>query len=192
MPTILTHPAIPLAMALGLGRNVVSRRLLIAGMAVAVLPDLDVIGFRLGIAYASEFGHRGFSHSLLFAFSVALLGALLYHWLDSTFQRVLGFLFVSMASHSLLDAFTSGGLGVALLWPWSEQRFFAPLQVIKVSPIGLAQFFTPRGAQVIWSEIQWVWLPCVGTAVTFTLLRYFNRSARMKGAPTVPKKELKQ
>jgi inner membrane protein len=48
VPTILTHPAVPLAMAFGLGREVVSRRLLGAGVVASVLPDLDVVAFRLG------------------------------------------------------------------------------------------------------------------------------------------------
>ena len=33
----------------------------------ALLPDADVIGFALGIHYGDLFGHRGLSHSLLFA-----------------------------------------------------------------------------------------------------------------------------
>jgi len=174
MPTLFTHPAVPIAMAFGLGRGVVSKRLLIAGITISVLPDLDVVGFRLGIAYGAEFGHRGFSHSLLFAFSVALAGALLYRWLDSTFHRALWFLFAAMASHSLLDAFTNGGLGVALLWPWSEHRFFAPVKVIEVSPIAPSRFLSQRGMEVLWSEITWVWLPCIGIAATFAASRFIS------------------
>jgi hypothetical protein len=67
MPTILTHMAVPLAVAIGAGSRIISRRLLVAGAIGAMLPDLDVIGFRFGIEYASDFGHRGFTHSLMFA-----------------------------------------------------------------------------------------------------------------------------
>jgi len=175
MPTLLTHPAVPLAMALGLGREVISKRLLLAGIAVSILPDLDVIGFRIGIPYAAEFGHRGFSHSLLFAFCVAMVGALFYRRLDSTFHRALWFLFAAMASHSLLDSLTNGGLGVALLWPWSEHRFFAPLQVIEVSPISPSRFLSARGAEVIFSEVMWVWLPALGIATVFAASRTLSR-----------------
>ena len=62
MPTVLTHPAVPLAIGLGLGKDVTSTPLLIAGVAVSMMPDLDVLAFRYGISYASVFGHRGFSH----------------------------------------------------------------------------------------------------------------------------------
>ncbi|MFN2645972.1 MAG: metal-dependent hydrolase, partial [Burkholderiales bacterium] len=67
MPSIFTHAAVPLALRLGLGGKAVSSRLLACGMIGSMLPDLDVIGLRLGVSYASEYGHRGFTHSLLFA-----------------------------------------------------------------------------------------------------------------------------
>ncbi|HEY1034530.1 MAG TPA: metal-dependent hydrolase, partial [Pseudoxanthomonas sp.] len=67
MPTILTHPLLPLAAGIALGRNRVPPRLAAAGMAVAMLPDADVAMFALGIDYAHAFGHRGASHSLVFA-----------------------------------------------------------------------------------------------------------------------------
>jgi inner membrane protein len=44
--------------------------------AVAVLPDADVLGLRLGVAHGSLFGHRGLTHSLLFAGIAALAAAL--------------------------------------------------------------------------------------------------------------------
>src|SRR6185436_4820039 len=38
--------------------------------ALSFLPDVDVIGFSLGVRYGDEWGHRGATHS--FAFSIAL------------------------------------------------------------------------------------------------------------------------
>jgi inner membrane protein len=184
MPTILTHPAVPLAMAIGVGRGAVSRRLLFAGVAASVLPDLDVIAFRIGVPYAADFGHRGFSHSLLFALLAAIAGACLFGLLRSTFLRSFLFLFLAAASHGILDAFTNGGLGIAFLWPWSSERFFAPVQVIEVAPLRAARFLTQRGAHVLWSEILWVWLPVMGVAVAAALFRLAlarrsTRSAQM-------------
>ncbi|NYZ50926.1 hypothetical protein HCY93_46175, partial [Escherichia coli] len=43
--------------------------------------------------------------------------------------------------------------------PWSDERFFAPWQVIKVAPFALSRYTTPYGHQVIISELMWVWLP---------------------------------
>ena len=33
----------------------------------AILPDLDVLAFNFGISYSHPFGHRGITHSILFA-----------------------------------------------------------------------------------------------------------------------------
>ena len=161
MPTVLTHPAVPLAIGLGLGKDVIPPPLLIAGVAVSVMPDLDVLAFRYGISYASDFGHRGFSHSLLFAAALALLGAGAFRYFHTNFGRAFWFLFVAAASHGILDAFTNGGLGIAFLWPLSTERFFAPAQVIQVAPLGISGLLSQRGISVLISEIIWVWIPCI-------------------------------
>jgi inner membrane protein len=161
MPTILTHAAIPLAAGLGLGKRVISHRLLVAGVVASMLPDFDVIGLGLGVEYGSQFGHRGFTHSLFFAFVIALAGACAYQTLQSTAKRAFLFLFAATASHGILDSFTNGGQGIAFLWPFSSERFFSPFRVIEVSPIGLSRFLSPRGVAVLESEAVWVWLPCI-------------------------------
>lgn len=182
MPTILTHPAVPVAMAVGLGRGIVSRGLLCAGVVVAVLPDLDVIAFRMGVPYAANLGHRGFSHSLMFALLVAVAGACLFRLFRSSFMVSFIFLFIAAASHGLLDAFTNGGLGVAFLWPWSAERFFAPVRFIEVAPLRLGRLLTHRGADVLTSEVLWVWLPLMGVAAAAAFSRYaLNRRTAGSG-----------
>jgi inner membrane protein len=182
MPTIFTHPAVPLALGLGLGRGVISTRLLVCGVIGSVLPDLDVIAFRFGIPYAAEFGHRGVSHSLLFAFAVAILGACFCRRLHSGFVRTLLFLFVAVGSHGLLDAFTNGGLGIALLWPWSDYRFFASVQVIEVAPLSLIRFLSERGIVVLKSELVWVWLPAIVIAMLMRSARFVLTFRNTKGS----------
>lgn len=177
MPTLFTHPAVPLAMAWGLGREVISKRLLAAGVVASIIPDLDVLAFRLGIPYASEFGHRGFSHSLLFALVVAFVGAGLAQPLRSTPMRSFWFLFVVIASHGILDAFTNGGLGIAFFWPLSGERFFAPVQPIEVAPLSLSRFLSLKGAAVLWSEVLWVWLPLFGAAAITVAARRYRHKA---------------
>lgn len=163
MPTIFTHAVVPLALGLALGRRTLSPRLIAAGVCVSILPDFDTIAFELGIAYADQFGHRGASHSLAIALAVGVVGAMVAPWLRTTRWRALLFLGFCTASHPLLDSLTNGGLGVALLWPWSHERLFAPWRPIAVSPIG-AGFFSARGVAVLWSELRWVWLPMLGIA----------------------------
>ena len=62
----------PVVAALLVGRAVVSVPLLMLGMSFSLLPDLDIIAFRLGIPYGSPFGHRGFSHSIVAALLLSM------------------------------------------------------------------------------------------------------------------------
>ena len=168
MPTILTHSAVPLALGLGLGARIVPRRLLLAGVVASILPDLDVVAFRLHIAYADTLGHRGASHSLAFALFVALLALLGARHLQTSRRTAFLYIAACAASHPLLDMFTNGGLGVALWWPWSDARVFSAWQVIEVSPLSLDRILSARGWTVLKSELLWVWLPA--TLVCCTLL----------------------
>lgn len=160
MPTIITHAAVPLCLGVGLGMRTIPPRLLLTGVVLAMLPDADVLAFKFGVAYGNAFGHRGFTHSLFFAFITPVLCALIgLQWFKAPQLRCWAFLTVSLLSHSLLDSVTTGGKGVGWLWPWSDERFFAPWQVIKVAPFALSRYNTPYGHQVILSELLWVWLP---------------------------------
>lgn len=148
----------PLAIAAAAGSGRVSPKLAIAGAVFAVLPDADVIGFRFGIEYADEWGHRGATHSIVFAGFCA--GALALVWKEARSLWAFGFLTLAMASHGLLDTLTNGGLGAALWWPFDNSRIFAPETPVRVSPIG-RNFFSMRGLATLWSEFQWIWLPCL-------------------------------
>ena len=56
-------------------------------------------------------------------------------------------------SHGLLDTLTfGGGLGVALLWPFTAHRFWAPIRFIPVAPIGM-DMFSQYGLLVVISEL---------------------------------------
>ncbi|MBD1520531.1 metal-dependent hydrolase [Xanthomonas citri pv. citri] len=158
MPTIMTHAAVPLALWCASECGRISPRLLAAGVVAAMLPDADVLAFALRIPYADAFGHRGASHSLLFASVIALLGIAAHRSLRADAVQASVFLFACAASHPLLDAMTSGGLGVALGWPWSQTRWFAPWRPIRVSPFATG-FFNARGLSTLLSELRWVWLP---------------------------------
>ncbi|WP_447939056.1 metal-dependent hydrolase [Pseudoxanthomonas mexicana] len=180
MPTILSHALLPLAAGIALGRNRVPPRLAAAGMAVAMLPDADVAMFALGIDYAHAFGHRGASHSLVFALACGLLATCFARTLKAPPITALFFVALSAASHPLLDMLTDGGLGVALYWPWSDARHFAPWRVIEVSPFA-DRFFSARGLAVLRSEFCWVWLPTLALAGFVFWMRVAGRSARQRG-----------
>ncbi len=170
MPTIITHTAVPLALRAAVERRIVSNRLLAAAMIASVLPDADVAAFRFGIPYGHTFGHRGFFHSVSFAVVLGLLGCLAWRRLAASRTVAFLVLFVSTASHGLLDAATDGGLGVAFLSPFSNQRFFLPWHPINVSPLGLSAFASQQGLAALRSELLWVWLPCLFIAAARLLV----------------------
>src|SRR5690348_15870795 len=74
------------------------------------LLESDVIGYHWGVPYESQWGHRGFTHSLLFA--------LIISWITLELLRLKGtrystgwwingvYLFLATPSHGFLDAFT--------------------------------------------------------------------------------------
>jgi inner membrane protein len=142
-----------------LGPSRVPAALAVVGCAASVLPDVDSLGFAAGIPYGHPIGHRGFTHSLFFAALVALLCAPFARRLGASPGTTLAFVFVSAASHGLLDAMTTGGLGVAFFSPFSNARYFLPWRSILVSPIGVEPFFSRYGLRVLWSEILWIWTP---------------------------------
>ena len=137
----------------------------LAAAACAALPDVDAVGYRLGVPYASLWGHRGLTHSLLAAAVVAAVGVLLSRLAHPTGRptaaRLGLLLFLATASHGFLDAMTTGGLGVAFFSPWHLERYFFPIRPIKVSPLSIRGFFGSRGLLVLASEAVWVGLPCL-------------------------------
>jgi inner membrane protein len=121
--------------------------------SLAMLPDADVIGFQLGIAYADPWGHRGASHSLVFALGAGLIAWGIMRLRGVPALRTALLVIAVVASHGILDTLTDGGLGVALLWPFNDTRFFAPWTPLPVAPIGRAFFTTARGARVALVEL---------------------------------------
>ena len=142
------------------------------GAVGAVIPDLDGVGFWLGVPYQSIFGHRGFTHSLVFAALVATAGLLAFRgerYADIR-ARVWIYLFLATASHGMLDAMTSGGGGIAFFAPVVNDRYFFPWRPILVSPMSIRRFFTARGLAILASEFRWVWVPAGLFALAMILI----------------------
>ncbi len=145
------------------------------GMFCAVMPDFDVLSFKLGIPYEHMLGHRGLSHSLAFALFTGLVVTFIFYrnykagswpWFKSTLYFT-----ICTASHGLLDAMTTGGKGVAFFAPFENSRYFLPFRPIRVSPIHIEDFFGEWGRRVLLSELYWVGIPCLGLIVGVWLLR---------------------
>jgi inner membrane protein len=159
MASFFSHPAFPVALKVS-GLKV-SKSLLWLSVILTCLPDADVISFRFGISYASQWGHRGFTHSIVFALFVGLFSLLFHKGLGESKLKVFIWTFLATISHAVFDALTNGGLGVAFFWPLNNERYFFPWTPVEVSPIGVQRFFSVRGLRVVLSEVLWLWLPCL-------------------------------
>ncbi len=181
MPTTATHAVLAAAAAAGFGERDKTLRLWLAAVNVSVLPDADTLGFALGVEYGDMLGHRGFFHSPFFALVLAIVFAATcfghHRVLSRMWWKYVAFFFLVGASHGVLDAFTDGGLGVALLAPFSGARFFAPWTPIPVAPIGIRAALSDWGAQVIAWEILYLWLPALAAlAVLLVVKRHLRRT----------------
>ncbi len=148
MPTIIGHALVGVGL-LNLVKPATEKSwynpLLVSVVVLSMLPDADVLGFRFGIKYSDPLGHRGFSHSLVFAavtgvFASVPLVVLFYKRSTPSIKQIL-IVYLTLAtvtaSHPLLDMLTDGGLGSALFAPFSWSRLFFSVTPIPVSPIGL-------------------------------------------------------
>jgi inner membrane protein len=177
MASAISHAIVAVTMGQSFQNKELGWRELLLGALCSVLPDLDVIGFHFGIQYGDLWGHRGLTHSLLFAGVLSGAFVALWHQYKPVADMTGLFVYFSFctASHGVLDAMTNGGLGVAFLSPFDTTRYFLPLRPILVSPIEVSEFFTVYGLRVLASEAIWIWLP---SCAAVTVLRAIQRIGR--------------
>lgn len=174
MASAISHAVAALSIGTCFYRPHMPKRVWVAGVVCSVLPDLDVIGFRFGIRYGDFWGHRGFTHSLFFAALLSgAVAVVVFRRGASGIGRfaLFAYLFLATASHGLLDSMTNGGLGVAFFSPFDNTRYFLPWRPVRVSPIAVTRFFTPRGYAILQSELLWIWLPAIVFASLVWILR---------------------
>lgn len=163
MASAFSHAFVALALGKTSSHPIMTWQVLLLGMTCSIVPDLDVIGFYFGIQYGDLWGHRGLTHSLLFA--GLLSAALVAMWYGRKARAaqvgIFVYLFLCTASHGVLDALTDGGLGVAFLSPFDTSRYFFSARPVAVSPIGISVFFSTDTFYVLASEVKWIWLPTI-------------------------------
>jgi inner membrane protein len=172
--SVLSHAVAAAAIGSAAGPPGAPARFWTAAILCAVIPDLDAIGFWLGVPYGNVLGHRGITHSILFALlTAAAATALTTRGAPPDFKnRVLLAFGLAALSHGLLDAATNGGLGVAFFSPLSNHRYFFPFRPVEVSPIGIRPFLSARGIDVLASEALWIWLPSAALAGIVWIVRH--------------------
>jgi len=164
MPTAITHSVIGVSAACGFSSEKKPLKFWILSILCPILPDADVIGYLwLYIPTYHFFGHRGFFHSPFFAALLSIFIVSVFYRKEAVFSnkrwKYALYFFLITASHGLTDALTNGGRGVALLAPFTNDRYFFPWTPIEVSPLGIKAFLSQRGLTVLINELIWIWTP---------------------------------
>lgn len=180
MASFFGHAIVGVCGAMGLKRRQ-EKFLTLFALAVlcALIPDIDMVGYYLGVPYDSFWGHRGFTHSLLFAvlFSATLSYLYLRNKALSASRNIqISFLFFFCTiSHSVLDALTTGGHGVAFFSPMIDDRIFFAIRPILVSPFAITEFLSPYGVRVLVSEMIFIGIPML---MIGSLFRIWSKNKR--------------
>jgi inner membrane protein len=136
MPSVFSHAVASVALGKVSFIKIKGAKFWILAVFCAVIPDIDGIGFQLGVPYDSMWGHRGITHSLFFAGLLALVVVYAFYKEYKIFSKYWWvyflFFFAVTASHGLLDAMTNGGRGVAFFAPFDNSRYFFPFRPIRV------------------------------------------------------------
>lgn len=139
------------------------RRLWVAAACCAVLPDIDVL-WHSYVRWGTWLAHRGFTHSLSFAFIVGPVAAYLC-FRDPSFAalrwRYAAALSLATASHGLLDAMAPYGTHVMLFWPFSTHRYVLPWSVFDAERLPWPRTFAGRVFRVAKNEFLWGWIPSI-------------------------------
>ena len=176
MASGFAHMAVAYAMGKTLNPSWPTKRFWVLTLLCCVLPDVDVLGLVMGIPYDHVLGHRGITHSVVFAIMV---GIVMPRVLTSGFScrtyrywSLAVYFSLITLSHGVLDALTDGGLGIAFFAPFDGTRYFFAWRPIAVSPIGVRQFFSHWGLSVLLTEGIWIGIPvCLWLGILLVVRR---------------------
>ena len=185
MTTLFTHGYIGLSLFYIYKKSILAQALgkrkyltLFLFIMCSIIPDIDIITLYMGIPYGAVFGHRGFTHSIFFALILPLLLIVAFYRNPKVFSRdnviLYSLFFLSTMSHSILDALTNGGHGVAFFAPFYNHRFFFPITPIQVSPLSIQGIFSWRIVYVLASELFIVVIPISALSMIITKFQFKN------------------
>src|ERR1044071_1795844 len=93
MASAFSHVIVALAMGKAFQNKELGWRELFLGALCSVVPDFDVIGLYAGIQYGDLWGHRGLTHSIMFATLLAASLVALWYRNENMFRLMGLFLY---------------------------------------------------------------------------------------------------
>ena len=171
MPSLLGHAVAGLAITSACSDGRLPRRTWPLAAVCAVAPDLDWFVSLANVHRGHFLNHRGVAHSLTAALVLAGAAFVLGFRPERRRHRVWLCLALAALSHGLLDACTSGGVGVALFAPFSDTRWACLWQPGWVAPLPLNPEHTNTFLASLWSEAFWIGLPALVVTLGSRLIR---------------------
>ena len=101
------------------------------------ISDIDFLWYRfLDIEHTSTvYLRRGFTHSIVFVFIIALIiTSFLQREYKKSYGRLFVYFFFSMLTHIAMDFFQNDAntpYGIMLFWPFSKRFFIAPIRIFR-------------------------------------------------------------
>ena len=154
VPTPISHATVGYALGLWTQRAPPVPRVCIAAAACAALPDIDLL-------FSSVIEHRAITHSLAFAFVIALVSAAVVPPGTNGQQsrwRIAVVLGLATLSHGFLDALSSYSYGIEFFAPFSNQRYRFPWTPLGDPAGRLSRQLVQEGLVVLLPALLAVWL----------------------------------
>lgn len=163
MPSEIAHIFVAGMLGKTYTADTMPARFWVLSAVCSVLPDIDILGYYFRIRYTDMLGHRGFTHSLMFALLVSVLVVVFaFPAIQRSSKKWWGlilFFFVVTASHGILDSMSARGMGVGFFIPVDNTRYSLPWRFPFASPVSVSRFFSRAGLDILIEEIIWIWTP---------------------------------
>jgi inner membrane protein len=162
VPSSFSHVVAGLAAGTPVLPDPIPRRYWVCAGFCAATPDLDWLWSFRGLPYDHWLAHRGLTHSLIFAATLAAAVT----WVilrpiapTSALPRLWAGLALATASHGFFDAMSAYGAGIAFFLPFSTKRFFLPWRPIRGATGPHGGGIALKVLTVFGRELLWIWLP---------------------------------
>ena len=174
MPSFFGHAVAGVALGAAFADEKTPRRTLVLGTLRALAPDLDSFTLFLPLHPGNFLAHRGVSHSLLAAVLLAAAVLLFGFRREQRSLKVGVYLLLASISHGLLDACTSGRIGVAFFYPFSTSRWGCYWQPFLDAPLPFWPGLRLPFLGALLGEALWIGLPGLLLVATIRRIRNFS------------------
>lgn len=191
MATFISHPIFGAGVACIFDRTQskeASQRFIILSTLCQWVPDIDTFSYLFAIDERHPLGHRGLTHSGVFALALAFTVMTIFYRsyrLNRTqWWGCYIWFFVITLFHGIFDALVDAALGVAFFWPLSLERYRFAWRPLMDVPIRFSEFLSIRFWHAQWIECQFFALILACLYVAYRLWKsYLDRSLTSVAAP---------